>query len=79
MSLGSIANSLDEMRESIRDLLANDFDREQIGRRAREFATREYTTGVAARYLELLDVNSTRLPRGTAPAISRDIQREQNS
>ncbi len=67
MSLGNVANSLDEMRESIRDLLANDSDREQVGRRARDFATREYTTGVAARYLELLDLDSMRLRLGTAP------------
>ncbi len=60
LQLGRIANSLDDMREAIRGLLEDDADRELIGRRAREFATREYTTGVAGRYLELLIQNSQR-------------------
>jgi hypothetical protein len=58
MQLGHIPNSVDEMREAIRVLLEDDNDRELTGRRAREFATREYTTGVAGRYLELLNQNS---------------------
>lgn len=58
LQLGHIANSVDEMREAIRSLLEDGVDRQLTGRRAREFATREYTTGVAARYLELLDQNS---------------------
>jgi glycosyltransferase involved in cell wall biosynthesis len=69
LSLGAIANSVDDMRESIRDLLADDTDRELVGQRARDFATREFTSGVAARYLELLDPVSTRLKLGTAPEI----------
>ncbi len=52
--LGRVANSVDDMREAIRGLLEIDVDRQLLGRRAREFALREYTTGVAARYLELL-------------------------
>jgi glycosyltransferase involved in cell wall biosynthesis len=58
MQLGHVPNSVDEMREAIRSLLEDDADRELTGRRAREFATREYTTGVAGRYLELLNQNS---------------------
>jgi len=58
LQLGHIANSVDEMREAIRSLLEDDSDRQQTGRRARDFATREYTTGVAARYLELLNEKS---------------------
>lgn len=71
LSLGSIANSLDEMRESIRDLLENDDERELVGRRARDFATREFTTGVAARYLELLDMSTPRMRLGTASGINQ--------
>lgn len=58
LQLGHIANSVDEMREAIRSLLEDASDRQQIGRRARDFATREYTTGVAARYLDLLNQKS---------------------
>jgi glycosyltransferase involved in cell wall biosynthesis len=58
LQLGHIANSVDEMREAIRSLLEDDADRQQNGRRAREFATREFTNGVAARYLELLNQKS---------------------
>jgi len=58
LQLGHIANSVDEMREAIRSLLEDVTDRQQTGRRAREFATREYTTGVASRYLELLNQKS---------------------
>src|SRR6187549_2679762 len=64
LSLGKAAISVDDMRESIRNLLENDADRQLIGRRAREFATREYTTGVAARYLELLEQHSPRMHLG---------------
>ena len=42
------------------------------GRRARDFATREYTTGVAARYLELLDQNSPQMRLGTAHWATRE-------
>lgn len=58
LQLGHIPNSVDEMREAIRSLLEDDADRELTGRRAREFATREYTTGVAGRYLDLLNQNT---------------------
>ena len=58
LQLGHIANSVDEMREAISSLLEDDGERQLTGRRARDFATREYTTGVAARYLELLNQNS---------------------
>jgi glycosyltransferase involved in cell wall biosynthesis len=66
LSLGHIASSIDDMREAIRGLLEIDVDRQLIGRRAREFATREYTTGVASRYLDLLDRNSPHMRRGAA-------------
>jgi glycosyltransferase involved in cell wall biosynthesis len=55
LQLGRVAASVDDMREAIRGLLEYDVDRQMLGRRAREFATREFTSGVAARYLELLD------------------------
>jgi glycosyltransferase involved in cell wall biosynthesis len=55
MPLGRVASSLDEMREAIRTLLEFDSERQVIGRRARDFATREFTSGVASRYLELLE------------------------
>jgi glycosyltransferase involved in cell wall biosynthesis len=61
LTLGRIATSVDDMRDAIRNLLDGDEDRQLIGKRARDFATREYTTGVAARYLELLDVKSPQL------------------
>jgi glycosyltransferase involved in cell wall biosynthesis len=66
LQLGHIANSVDEMREAIRGLLEDDADRQQTGQRAREFATREYTTGVAARYLELMNQNSPQKRLGAA-------------
>lgn len=66
LALGRVANTLDDMREAIRGLLEMEVDRELLGSRAREFATREYTTGVAARYLELLDHGSPQLRLGTA-------------
>ena len=55
LPLGRVASSVDDMREAIRGLLEIDVDRQLLGRRAREFATREFTSGVAARYLELFD------------------------
>ena len=66
LQLGRVAGSLDEMREAIRGLLEQDADRQLIGRRAREYATREYTTGVAASYLELLDRKAPPLRYGAA-------------
>jgi len=62
LQLGRIATSLDDMREALRGLIDVNVYRELIGRRAREFASREYTTGVAARYLEQLDSRRQRLP-----------------
>jgi glycosyltransferase involved in cell wall biosynthesis len=55
LQLGRIATSVDDMREALRGLLDVDVYRETVGRRVRDFACREYTSGVAARYLELLD------------------------
>ncbi len=60
LPLGRVARSLDDMREAIRGLLENDADRQAVGRRARDFATREFTNGVAARYLDLLDTPQLR-------------------
>jgi len=68
LTLGRVAHSLDGTREAIHSLLDDDFERQTIGRRAREFAAREYTTGVAARYLELLDRPSQQLRLGTEPS-----------
>jgi glycosyltransferase involved in cell wall biosynthesis len=61
LPLGRVAKSLDDMREAIRGLLENDAERQQLGRRARDFAIREFTDGVAARYLELLPAPQLRL------------------
>jgi glycosyltransferase involved in cell wall biosynthesis len=58
LQLGRIATSLDDMREALRGLIDVDVYRETVGRRAREFASREYTSSVAARYFELLDSRS---------------------
>jgi glycosyltransferase involved in cell wall biosynthesis len=69
LSLGYTASSVDEMREAIRSLLQNDDERRLTGRRAHEFATREFTNGVAARYLELLDRNPTQVRLGAASGI----------
>jgi glycosyltransferase involved in cell wall biosynthesis len=55
LQLGRIATSLDDMREGLRGLIDVPVYRETVGRRAREYALREYTTGVASRYLELVD------------------------
>jgi glycosyltransferase involved in cell wall biosynthesis len=52
--LGRVATSIDDMREAVSRLIENEEERQLLGRRAREFATREFTTGVAARYLDLL-------------------------
>jgi glycosyltransferase involved in cell wall biosynthesis len=71
LQLGHIANSVDEMREAIRSLLEDEADRHLTGRRAREFATREYTTGVASRYLELLDRQSPQVRMRTAQSVNQ--------
>jgi glycosyltransferase involved in cell wall biosynthesis len=65
-NLGRVAVSIDGMREALRGLLDNEVEREQVGQRAREFANREYTTGVASRYLELLRQKAAALPVGAA-------------
>jgi glycosyltransferase involved in cell wall biosynthesis len=66
LPLGRVATSLDDMREGIRGLLDVESDRQLLGRRAREFTLREYTTGVAAKYLDLLDSRAPHLRLGTA-------------
>jgi glycosyltransferase involved in cell wall biosynthesis len=65
LQLGRVASTLDDMREGIRGLLDTEADRAAIGKRAREFATREYTTGVAGRYLHLLELKTPPLRLGT--------------
>ncbi|MEO8018013.1 MAG: glycosyltransferase family 4 protein [Pseudomonadota bacterium] len=69
--LGRVATTLDEMREAVRDLLENEPERQALGRRAREFALREYTSGVAARYLELLNQESPQLRFGAAHGVNQ--------
>jgi glycosyltransferase involved in cell wall biosynthesis len=64
--LGRVAASLDDMREAIRGLLEMEVDRQMLGRRARDFALREYTSGVAARYLELLEQKAPPMRLGAA-------------
>ena len=54
------------MREAIRGLLDVDIHRENIGRRARDFAAREFTSAAAARYLELLESKPLRVRVGAA-------------
>jgi len=71
LQLGHIANSVDEMREAISSLLEDEDDRQLTGRRARDFASREFTTGVAARYLELLDRHSSQMRLGTAQSVNQ--------
>jgi glycosyltransferase involved in cell wall biosynthesis len=62
LQLGRIATSLDDMREGLRGLIDVPVYRENVGRRAREYALREYTSGVASRYLELVDSIRSREP-----------------
>jgi glycosyltransferase involved in cell wall biosynthesis len=64
LQLGSVAASIDDMRESIRGLLETDINRESIGRRARDFASREFTSAAAARYLDLIDSKPLRVRVG---------------
>jgi glycosyltransferase involved in cell wall biosynthesis len=66
LQLGAVPASLDDMRESIRGLLEVDVYRENTGRRAREFACREFTSAAAARYIELLDHRALRGRFGAA-------------
>jgi glycosyltransferase involved in cell wall biosynthesis len=55
LQLGSVPASIDDMRESIRGLLDVGVYRENIGRRARDFVSREFTSAAAGRYIELLE------------------------
>lgn len=64
--LGRVAKSVDDMREAIRGLLEIDVDRQLLGRRARDFALREFTSSVASRYLELLEQSTPPLRIGAA-------------
>jgi glycosyltransferase involved in cell wall biosynthesis len=64
--LGRVAKSVDDMREAIRGLLEIDVDRQLLGRRARDFALREFTSGVASRYLEVLEQSTPPLRIGAA-------------
>ena len=67
LQLGRVATSIDDMREAIRSLLETDTHRETIGRRARDFAAREFTSAAAARYLELLETKSAARARRRGP------------
>jgi glycosyltransferase involved in cell wall biosynthesis len=62
LQLGRIARTVDDMREALRGLVDVPVYRENIGRRAREYALREYTSGVAARYLEIAESHRSREP-----------------
>lgn len=64
LQLGHIANSVDEMREGIRSFLEDETARQVTGRRARDFTLREFTVGVAGRYLELLNQESHQSRQG---------------
>jgi glycosyltransferase involved in cell wall biosynthesis len=55
LQLGRIATSLDDMREALRGLLDVASYRELLGKRARDFALREFTSGVAQRYIESIE------------------------
>ncbi len=66
MQLGAVATSIDDMRESIRGLLEVDVYRETMGRRARDFALREFTSAAASRYIELLEGKPLREGIGAA-------------
>jgi len=66
LQLGQVATCLDDMREFIRGLLDVEVYRENIGRRARDFVSREFTSAAAARYLELLEARPVRVRVGAA-------------
>jgi glycosyltransferase involved in cell wall biosynthesis len=55
LQLGRIATSMDDMREALRSFIDVQTYRENLGRRARDYAAREYTSAAAARYLSLLE------------------------
>jgi len=64
MQLGQVATTIDDMREFIRGLLDVEVYRENIGRRARDFVAREFTSAAAARYFELLETRPVRVRLG---------------
>jgi hypothetical protein len=66
LQLGHVATTIDDMRESIRGLLDVDVYRENIGRRARDFVSREFTSAAASRYIELLETRTVRVRMGAA-------------
>jgi glycosyltransferase involved in cell wall biosynthesis len=66
LQLGQVATSLDDMREAIRGLLDVGVYRENIGRRARDFVSREFTSAAASRYIELLETRPVRVRMGAA-------------
>jgi len=66
LQLGVVAASIDDMREAVHGLLEADTLRENIGRRARDFAVREFTSAAAARYLDLLETRPIRVRVGAA-------------
>ncbi len=69
LQLGRIATSVDDMREALRGLLDVDAYRENLGRRARDYAAREFTSSVAARYLDLFDDERERLGAASGETI----------
>jgi len=66
LRLGAVAASTDDMRESIRGLLESDAYRENIGQRAHDFASREFTSAAASRYIELIEARPVRAGIGAA-------------
>lgn len=66
MQLGAVATTIDDMRESIRGMLDVEVYRENLGRRARDFALREFTSAAASRYIELLEGRPLRERMGAA-------------
>jgi glycosyltransferase involved in cell wall biosynthesis len=66
LQLGAVSTSVDDMREAIRGLLDVEVYRENIGRRARDFAAREFTSAAASRYIELLEQKWLRVREGAA-------------
>jgi glycosyltransferase involved in cell wall biosynthesis len=66
LQLGHVASSIDDMREAIRGLLDVEVYRENVGRRARDFVAREFTSAAASRYIELLETIPVRVRLGAA-------------
>jgi glycosyltransferase involved in cell wall biosynthesis len=65
LQLGRIATSMDDMCEALRSLIDVQTYRENLGRRARDYAAREYTSAAAARYLSLLEPRERERLRAT--------------